>query len=387
MTRGIVAVITALALAGPLAAASFAQEAKDETKPETKLSGRVFADFSLKDYRIGDIKTNDSGYGIDVKRFYAGVAHTFDANWSASFVADIGDKGNAAGCKPTTITAAVVDADGTVRNHQIVVPCTVTGGDNKRYDVFAKNAYIQYKFSDAAMIRLGAAGNPWISYAEELYGQRYLEPLLIDHDRLKYGDSADWGVHFLGKTKDGLLNYALSAVNGLGYSDPKRTKRMDIEGRVGVQPIKGLNFGAGFYTGTRGKDLETTPAINTARRYDLVAAYVQDKFRVGVEYVTADNWNSVDVALPQTEKMEGYSAYGRVQVAPKLELFARYDSAKPDKNNLPNAKYWYLNGGVQYRFNKAMTGALVYKDETVETGVASAKFLGKEYGIYTEFRF
>ncbi len=382
MKPTLVGTVTALALAGVLATAGFAQEKKDETKPETKLSGRVFADFSLKDYRIGDIKTNDSGYGIDVKRFYAGVAHTFDANWSASFVADIGDKGNTAACKPVQ-----VDPDGTGELPPITIPCSVSGGDNKRYDVFAKNAYIQYKFSDAALLRLGAASNPWISYAEELYGQRYLEPLLIDHDRLKYGDSADWGVHFLGKTKDGLLNYALSAVNGLGYSDPKRTKGMDFEGRLGVQPIKGLNFGAGFYTGTRGKDLETAPAVNTAKRYDLLAAYVQEKFRVGVEWVTAENWNSVDKTLPQTEKMEGYSAYGRVEVAPKVELFARYDGAKPDKNNLPDAKYWYLNGGVQYKFNKAMTGALVYKDEAVETGVAAAKATAKEYGFFAEFRY
>lgn len=359
----------------------------EEVKPETKISGRVFADFSSRDYELGGVKTDDSGFGIDIKRFYFGIAHIFDAHWSASFVGDVGDKGNTAGCKPTTITAAQVDEDGTVRNHTITVPCSVTGGDNKRYDVFAKNAYIQYKFSDAAMLRVGAASNPWIGLAEEMYGLRYIEQTLIDRDRVKFGDSADWGVHFLGKTAGGMVNYALSAINGLGYSDPKRTKTMDLEGRIGVQPIKGLNFGAGFYSGKRGKDLESKAAVNTASRLNALAAYTNDLFKVGVEYFQAKNWNSVDKTLTKDEKADGLSAYGMINVTPEVSLFARYDDAKPDKDNSPNLENKYFNGGVQYKFNKSMTAALVYKDEKVETGLAATDVKNKEIGVFALYNF
>lgn len=371
-----------IALSAALATSALAQEKQDQPKPQTTISGKVFADFSYKDYEMGDVKTDDSGTGIDIKRFYIGIAHTFDSNWSASFVADIGDKGNSAGCKPVQ-----VDPDGTGDLPPVTVPCSVSGGDNKRYDVFAKNAYVQYKFSDAAILRVGAAANPWISLAEDLYGLRYIENTLIDRDRVKFGDSADWGVHFLGKAAGGMVNYALSAINGLGYSDPKRTKTMDFEGRVGVQPIKGLNFAAGFYTGKRGKDLESKPAINTASRLNALAAYVTDSFRVGVEWFSAKDWNSVDKTLTTDEKAEGFTTYGMINVTPNVSLFARYDHAKPDKDNSPDLKNTYYNGGVQYKFNKSMTGALVYKDEQVKTGLAPTEVKNKEIGLFALYTF
>ncbi|MBP7148376.1 MAG: carbohydrate porin [Acidobacteria bacterium] len=372
-------VVLALVLGAGLGGAR-AQETKAEFKPETKISGRVFADLSSRSYETGGVETDDSGFGIDVKRFYLGVGHTFDPNWSASLVLDIGDKGNKAGCKVDPID---VDGDETAD----AIKCTASGGDNRRYDVFVKNAYVQYKWSDAAALRLGAASNPWISYAEELYGQRYIENTLIDRDRVKFGESADWGLHFLGKALDAKVNYAFSAINGLGYSDPKRTKTMDFEGRVGVQPIKGLNFGAGFYSGKRGRDLESKPAENTATRVNALAAYVSDNFRVGVEWFAAKNWNSVDKIVTTDEEADGFSVYGRVRVAPKVELFARYDDAKPDKDRLPDLENTYVNGGVQYAFNKGLSAALVYKNEQVDTGTAATEIDNDEIGIFAVYNF
>src|SRR5262249_31264713 len=62
---------------------------------ETRISGRVFADFTDKTNEDEGTKAKsaDSGVGTDVKRFYAGVAHTFDGVWAASFVSDGCDKG------------------------------------------------------------------------------------------------------------------------------------------------------------------------------------------------------------------------------------------------------------------------------------------------------
>ncbi len=387
MMHRIPAVLAVLVLGPALVGGALAQTNTDQAQSSTTISGRVFGDFSYKDSEVGGVKTNDTGTGIDIKRFYLGVGHIFDPNWSASVVLDIGDKGNVTGCTPTTITAAVVDADGTIRNHEILVPCSVSGGDNKRYDVFAKNAYIQYKYSDAAMIRLGAAANPWISFAEEMYGQRYIENTLIDRDVVKYGESADGGLHFLGKAAGGVLNYALSAVNGLGYSDPKRTKTMDLEGRIGVQPIKGLNFAAGFYTGKRGKDLETAPAANTASRLDALAAYIANSFRVGVEWFSARNWNSVNRVVTPEEKAEGFSAYGRVHVAPKMELFARYDSTKPDTEGQPDVKRNYYNGGLQFDVNKSVTASLVWKNDKLDTPLASTRVSVNEVGLFAQYTF
>jgi len=373
-TMVLAALLVALVCTG---GAALAQEAKPETKSETKISGRVFADLSYKDYEVGGEKTDDTGFGVDIKRFYFGVAHTFDSNWSAAIVMD---KGNKASC---SVDAIDVDGDGTPDD----IECSASGGDNKRYDVFVKNAFVQYKFSDAAMFRLGAASNPWISLSEELYGQRYIENTLIDRERVKYGESADWGLHFLGKALDGKVNYAVSAINGLGYSDPKRTKTMDLEGRVGVLPAKGLTLGAGFYTGKRGQETETAPAVNTATRYNAVAAYQAKTFKVGAEWFSAKNWYSVTRTLPETETADGFSLYAQVFPTEKVAIFGRYDDTTPDRNNIPDLTRTYFNGGVQYKFNKSFTGALVYKDEQADTGNPSTEGSFSEFGVFMLYNF
>lgn len=324
----------------------------EEPKSETKINGKVFADFTSKSVKKGNIKQDDSGIGIDVQRFYLGVSHTFDHNWSASFVADIGDKGA------------------------------------KRYDVFVKNAYIQYKANDSAVIRIGAAGNPWVGYAEGIYGLRYIEKTLID--RLKIGDSADWGLHLLGKAAAGKVNYQLSAVNGLGYSDPKRTKTIDFEGRLGFEPIKGLNLGAGFYSGKRGRDLESAPAKNSANRFNLLAAFSNKQFTLGTEYFEAKNWNSVTTAFPagaKEEKANGLSVFGLFNATPDVALFARFDTTKPDKDRSPDLKNRYFNLGIQYRFNKSFVGSLVYKNEKTETGSPSTEAKTDEFGAFVQYSF
>ena len=63
--------------------------------------------------------------------------------------------------------------------------------------MFIRKAFVQAKVSDAFVARLGAADMPWIPFVEDLCGYRYLEQTLID--RLKFGTSADWGVHANGK--------------------------------------------------------------------------------------------------------------------------------------------------------------------------------------------
>jgi hypothetical protein len=185
---------------------------------------------------------------------------------SANFVSDIGDKGA------------------------------------KRYDVFVKKAYIQAKISPQAVFQLGSADLPWVPFAESVYGYRYVENVLVD--RLSFGTSADWGVHFGGKSGgNDLFNYQFAAINGRGYSDPTRSKGVDIEGRVGFQPAPGFNIAVGGYTGKRGQDTDAVPAKHTASRFDALVGYVNDRWRIGGEYFNSDNWTTV----PKTsnEKADG----------------------------------------------------------------------------------
>ncbi|HEY0781777.1 MAG TPA: carbohydrate porin, partial [Thermoanaerobaculia bacterium] len=323
---------------------------------------RVFADFTDKENqdKFTDVKSNDSGTGIDVKRFYVGISHSFDSVWSASFVSDIGDQGA------------------------------------KRYDVFVKNAYIQAKFAPEATFRLGAAGSPWVPYVEDNYGFRYVEN--TPAERAGLANSADWGVHFLGKTAgDTNFNYQVSVVNGRGYSNPTRSKGVDVEGRLGFQLIPGLQLGIGGLSGKRGLDTDAVPAQHTASRFDALAAYTNEGFRIGGEYFTADNYNNV--TSPLTDKADGFGTWISFAFTPVTSVFGRYDEVKPSKDLKPNLKDTYFNVGVQFKINAEFAASLAYKYEKVEGGTfsgtngtvgsvnAGSKGEYNEFGIWTIYNF
>ncbi|HVN76720.1 MAG TPA: hypothetical protein VMT19_10420 [Thermoanaerobaculaceae bacterium] len=301
--------------------------------PKTTIGGRVYADLSSKENKddATGVKTSDSGVGIDVKRFYFTVTHDFDSMWSAQFQSDIGDAGA------------------------------------KRYDVFVKKAFIQLKLDNAAIFRLGSADTPWVPFVEGIYGQRYLENILVDE--LSFGTSADWGLHFLGKAADNMLSYQFSLLNGKGYSNPTRTKSVDFEGRVALEPVSGLTFAVGGYSGKRGNDTDATPAKHTANRFDALANWNVGPVKIGGEYFTADNWNQT--AKTPTDKSDGYSGWLQFAVDKEWTLFGRYDTADPSKDLNAALKYKYYNLGVQWKPVKSTVATLAYKYADVAGGTLS----------------
>jgi len=327
--------------------------------PASKFGIRVYADASTKtnkDEATG-IKSADSGVGVDVKRTYFTFTHEFDSRFSAVFQSDIGDQGA------------------------------------RRYDVFVKKAYVQAQITPMATFRLGAADTPWIPYVEGVYGLRYIEQTITDH--LSFGASADWGFHITGSSP--LWGYQISAENGRGFSNPTRSKSVDFEGRISFTPVKGLNLAVGGYSGKRGLETDAAPAKHTATRQDALIAYNTDLFRVGGEYFQAKNWNSVTTVA--TDKSDGLSVWGQVNVNPTWAVFARYDNANPSKDLKPNLEFTYYNAGLQWTLNKAFAASLVYKFAEVEGGTqgtgngtigstnASSKGKYNEIGIFTVYNF
>ena len=197
----------------------------------TTLSGKMYFDFTSINEKNSDTgKTDKSGIGLDVKRFYLGIDHKFNDIWSANLTTDF----------------SYSSSDG-------------------QTSLFVKKAYVQGRFDDAAVLRIGSSDMPWIPFAEKYYGFRYVENTLTD--RLKYGSSADWGLHLGGDIGAGKsLNYAVSVVNGNGYKNPGRSKGVDVEGRVGFVPLDNMVVAVGGYSGHRGLETENIDAPNTARR-------------------------------------------------------------------------------------------------------------------------
>jgi hypothetical protein len=187
-------ICAAVALAGcGLIQAAYADTAVTEN---TSVGGRAFIDLTDLDSKTAGVKNAASGFGLDVKRFYLILDHTFDETWSANLTTDFNYVTN----DPTK------------------------PGYTGESQLFIKKAYVQAKISDAFFVRAGSADLPWIPFVEGNYGYRYVEKMLVD--RVGFGTTADWGVHVGGKMADGMFNYAVSTIEGNGYKNPTRSKTL-----------------------------------------------------------------------------------------------------------------------------------------------------------------
>jgi len=311
----------------------------------TSISGRMYWDVSHIEHKNNSIKQADTGTGFDIKRFYVGIDHKFNDTYSGNITTD------------------------------------VTYNSGQQIDVYVKKAYLQAKYSDALTVRVGSADLPWIPFAEDVYGMRYIENTLAD--RTKYGTSADWGVHVLGKV--GMVNYAASVINGNGYKNPTRSKSVDVEGRVSTT-VEGLTLGLGGYSGKLGKDVQGAVTHHIATRWDAIAGYKIENLKFGAEYFSTKNWNSVTSV--NSDSADGWSVFSSYAFTPQVTAFGRYDWVKKSATALPSARDNYFNLGLQWEPTKIVDFALVYKRDEAKKGAFSTSngtIGGSNKGTYDEF--
>ena len=331
---------------------------------DTTLGGTMFFDVSHISNRSNGVLTPQSGTNFDIKRLYLQVDHRFNDVWSANVTTDfIYDSGSGA------------------------------------TQLFIKKAWLQAKLSDALVIRAGASELPWAPFIEKLYGYRYVENTFID--RTRFGTTTDWGLHASGVLANNLISYQVSVIDGEGFKKPStgvanRTHAVDVEGRVAAT-YDHFTVAVGGYDGKLGNVVIGTPTFNTARRFDVAAAYVTNRFRIGGEYLWAKDWSDVLQANPaKTNTTEGYSVFGALNLTPKVAVFGRYDWIKPKKNTAPTFDDNYFNVGVSYSPIKPLDFALVYKREqanngslTSSNGVIGGSTSGtyNEIGLFSQVKF
>jgi hypothetical protein len=312
---------------------------------DTTIGGKAYIDLTEKEQKKNGVKNASTGAGLDVTRFYFSVTHKFNDTWSANLTTDF------------NFTSATGETQ-----------------------LFVKKAYLQGKFDDALVFRAGAADTPWIPYVENLYGFRYVEKELLD--RMGQGTSADWGLNLNGKADK--VDYSMSELNGGGYKNPTRTKRMDFEGRIGAQPIDNVTIAIGGYSGTLGKETQTVAAKHTAERFDALAAYVDGNTRFGAEYFETRNWGNVLTVAH--DKADGYSLWGSIGLADTgTTAFARYDRVKPNKDTNSSLTDRYFNVGVEWPVYKGVKWSAVYKNEDMKDLHNDTK--SNEFGVFGEVSF
>jgi hypothetical protein len=322
--------------------------------PMPTIGGKIFADVSNIDQTNNGTDTAASGTGVDVKRFYLIINENFDSIWSAKLESD------------ATYNSV---AGSTCTGSGATLACT-SSTTSQQVDVYMKNAWLQATLSKAFWVRLGESDMPWIPFDEGVYNFRFVENTLID--RLHFGNSADWGLHVGGDIAGKVLSYQISAVNGAGYKNPTRSKDMDVEGRVDFQPLPGLVFALGGYSGKLGNDKNgsTAPTIyHTANRVDALAAYTNNGLRVGVEYFAANDWTTVTKSA--SDKADGTSVFASYDFTPMVGVFGRWDQAKLSKDLAPGLKDQYFNLGVVTHPIKNVDVALVYKHEKMDGGTST----------------
>jgi type II secretory pathway pseudopilin PulG len=324
-----------------------AAKPKPGWEANTSVSGRMYYDLTDIQQKKDGAKVAPTGTSFDIKRFYVGIDHKFNDTFSGNITTDV----------------AYIGADGLTQ-------------------LYIKKAYLQAKISDALIVRLGSADLPWIPFAEDVYGYRFVENTIADRD--KFGTSADWGVHALGKV--GMFNYAVAVINGAGYKNPIRTKSVDIEGRISTS-FDGVTLGIGGYSGKLGKEIQGGVATpHTASRLDAIAAYANKQFRIGVEYFSAEDWNNVTTVAG--DKSDGTSIFGNYNFTPQISIFGRYDWVKPSRTVNSKLKDGYFNFGVNYEPVKIVDLALVYKRDQIDNGALSTSngtIGGTKKGTYDEF--
>ena len=331
----------------------------------TTIGGRFFFNVSNIHQTSTDLLGNktesaQNGTETELKRGYIIVDHKFDDTWSANLTTDFRYNSN---------------------------------GTSKDVLVFVKKAWVQAHITNALNIRVGESDTPWISFVESLYGYRFVENTLID--RTKFGASTDWGVHVFGTLGRNLVSYQFSAINGGGYKSLSRNSNtIDLEGRIGINPVKHVTLAVGGYSGKLGKSNDTVDVNHRATRWDAVAAYTNKRVRAGVEYFTATNWNNVTTApqplpAPSTpdDKSNGWSAFGSYAFTQKVSVFGRYDWLKPSRRLNPSMRDNYFNVGVDYKPIDPIDLALVYKHERVTHGLlqtSNGTIGGPDRGSYDE---
>lgn len=316
----------------------------------TTVGGTMFFDFTNINQKVNGVSQPTNGSNVDVKRFYLTAAHEFDKVWSANLTTDFNYVSN-----------------------------------DSQTQLYVKKAYLQAKFSDAFVARVGSSDTPWVPFVEKVYGYRFIEQVVVD--RTKYGTSTDWGVHAGGKLANGMVEYAVSALNGAGYKKLTRSKSVDFEGRISFTPLAGITLGAGGYTGKLGQNVEGAAPRHTAQRATALVAYSNAMFRIGGEYFYAKNWGA-PLASVADDSSEGFSAFGSFNVTPELAVFGRYDHVKPKRVSAPSLKENYFNVGAIYNVRKNIDIALVYKRDKAENGTISTgngTIGGSVDGTYDEF--
>ncbi|NHB69408.1 rhodanese-like domain-containing protein [Perlabentimonas gracilis] len=312
---------------------------KDSKVPKGKPIVQVFGNF---DYNA--TQNAQKQYGFWFGRAHFGYEHQYSEQFAGKIIIDAG--------RPTTVgQIQITDPIGNELN------VSNSSKEGSYHTMTLKFASLEWKPNEVIKIQAGSILQNHYITQEKFWGYRYLAPTFQDQ---YFGiPSADLGViaYF---TINKMFGFDLALTNGEGFRfDQDQYGDVKLAAGLNFNPIEGLQTRL-FY--------DFTSSQNPAKPADqqLLSAFVgykhENAFRLGGEYNYRMNHLNIN-----EHNLFGFSIYGSLRVAEKVELFARYDNLQ--SNSLSGEQNgWYFDStgnayitGIHYNPVKGINLSINYQ--------------------------
>jgi hypothetical protein len=193
--------------------------------------------------------------------------------------------------------------------------------------------------------------------------------------------SSDLGVSAFGKAGNS-FDYYVSVMNGEGYQKDPNGAGYALMGRVEWH-TDGLHVGLFGHSETDRKGVDGYDPT----RAEIYAWWENDIFRIGGQYLTADDGDEAKLAAAGEgtfKDASGYSVLANIKVpamGKKTALFVRYDTMDELDNGVDHT---LTIAGIEFEAAKGVMMAVNYQSE--DTGVSGSE-TRDVVGVHSQFKF
>lgn len=228
---------------------------------------------------------------------------------------------------------------------------------NGRFDLCVKYAFLQFdNVYPGGNLRVGQLPLPWLGFVESIWKYRVVSKTIADLEHKL--TSSDLGLGLSGSLAKGVVGYAVSFVNGEGYTAPEVDKYKTGHARLTWSPLINQD---GFFKkfrlsggGTYEEDMQRINGLlSLENRYGMV----------GIEYLMSRD-NSVGGT--------GYSVFGFLNLPYRLAILGRLDSFDPDID-IKLDSHSLLICGLGWEFYKKSFVTIDYQLTSYETVIPDTK--------------
>lgn len=258
---------------------------------------------------------------------------------------------------------------------------------------WVKYAFLVGKINPAMHLVAGLMHTPWIHYEQDLDRHRFITKCFINSNELDH--SSDAGLGLKGELMHGKLGYWMTETMGGGYTDLKRTRGMDFDGRIGfypsgTDPENGWTFDMQYRNGFLGKNVAS---VAHPSRYQLVQAMStythDDTFRIAAGYVVQRQSHYKDQAVKGLTT-HAYYAWAWDRFTDRIGSYCRYEFRRQhEAASVATERKMRSVLALDYRASKNLRLAVAW-DHTRYGNLGMAANANQQdniYGLYSRISF